>query len=137
MLNLDNVQLNGRFEDKTQTKPIKATLFHLDGTSSIIELNVPRYSTWSDYEETACMMLKEYCNVLAAHWVKIYRFVIETGEINANGNFEAAGRCRDNYIPEGKVFVRGNYGEWVDYGTAYAADMDAQCIALEKGGHQC
>ncbi|WP_231492190.1 hypothetical protein [Pedobacter sp. Leaf170] len=134
MVNITNVQLNGRFEDKTQTKPIRATLYHIDGTTSVIELNVPRYSTWSDYEENACMILKEYCNILAAHWVQIYKFSIQSGEYDEQGNFESYATYQDNHIPEGKVFVRGNFGEWVNFAAAYAADVEAQCVALERRG---
>ena len=133
MVSIDNAQLDGRFDDETQMRPIRATRFHLDRIRSQIELSVRRYSTWSDYEENACMMLKEDCNILAAHWVKIYKFIIETGKINENGQFESWARYKENVIPEGKVFIRGNFGKWVDYAAACQADLEAKCLIVEKG----
>jgi hypothetical protein len=107
------------------TQVIRATLHHLDGATSQIVITMPKFSHWSDCNETAAMMLNEYIFYLASKWVKISSFKTEIGSLGNDGMFlPGPALYRQKDIPLDRVFSRGNRGKWITLDQAKQIDQE-------------
>ena len=89
----------------------KATLYHLDGTTSEMRLTTPRYSMWGEAQELAVNPIHEYINSLTTHFIKIHSYKIECGNIDSNGIEDYFISCEIVEIPLNKVYYKG---KWVN-----------------------
>lgn len=95
------------------TVQVKAILYHLDGVTSEITMNIPRYTRWAEPYESAFARMEQYVNFLAAHWIKISHFDLESYTFKPNG--ESAGFLKKSVeIPLGKVYDTKTC-KWVPY----------------------
>ena len=72
------------------TVQIKATLYHLNGETSEITMNIPKYTSWGEFSEVAFNYVEEYVHYLSAHWVQISHFDIEALTHRHDGETEEA-----------------------------------------------
>jgi len=92
---------------------IKATLYHLDGTTSEILTTLPNYSNWTEYLELGQSAMREYINNITRHWIKISHFFVEVGSVETSGEFRPIFCPIRHQVPLNKVYKSGTLGKWV------------------------
>jgi hypothetical protein len=91
---------------------VKATLHHLSGQTSSIQMTLPRYSDWGEFLESGSNAMREYVFQLTRHFIKISHFYLEFGMLKPDGSLSSPFEPRRYDIPLGKVYAPFKKGEW-------------------------
>jgi len=92
-------------------KVIKGTLYHLNGATSEIKMQVPVYTRWSEPSEMAANFLRDYIASLTQHFIQISAYQISMGGIYSDGTENYSLKYPIEEIPLDKVY---HNGEWVN-----------------------
>lgn len=93
---------------------VKATLHHLSGQTSSIQMTLPQYSTWGEFLESGINAVREYVFQLTRHFIKISHFYLEFGMLGPDGSVISPFDPRRYDIPLGKVYAPFKRGEWLN-----------------------
>ncbi len=107
-------QVNQTNAGRPIAKVIKATLYHLNGVTSEIKMQVPVYTIWGEPSEIAANCLRNYIASLTQHFIQISAYQISMGGIYSDGRENYSITYSVEEIPLDKVY---HNGEWVDPAT--------------------